>query len=138
MIAPTIIELLNDMTVLKALEDAWADSKADDAAQRHEEGGWIYMDLATGQLLAQRAPAGGPATINLNHPPIIADATVVAKFHTHPNPISEGWQPGPSAADKKSAARHGVPSLIRAEDGTHFTGPPSRRGGLGNGLGYPP
>jgi hypothetical protein len=55
MIAPTIIELLNDMTVLKALEDAWADSKADDAAQRHEEGGWIYMDLATGQLLAQRA-----------------------------------------------------------------------------------
>jgi hypothetical protein len=138
MIAPTITELLNDATVLKSLEDAWTDSQADDAVRRHEEGGWIYMDLTTGQLLAQRAQAGGRATIDLNQPRVMAGATVVAKFHTHPNPIAEGWQPGPSLADHKSAARHGVPSLIRAEDGIHYTGPSSRRGGLGNGPGYPP
>jgi hypothetical protein len=138
MIAPTITTLLGDAIVLKALEEAWTDSQADDAARRHEEGGWIYMDLATGQLLVQRAQPGTRATIDLNQPPTVQGATVVAKFHTHPNPSAEGWDPGPSAADHKNAARHGVPSLIRADDGIHATGPPSRRGGLGNGSGYPP
>jgi hypothetical protein len=138
MLAPTITELLSDLTVLNSLEEAWIDSQAEDAVRRHEEGGWIYMDLTTGQLSVQRAQPGGRATIDLNQPPTIPGATVVAKFHTHPNPSADGWQPGPSAADHKNAARHGVPSLIRADDGIHFTGPPSRRGGLGNGPGYPP
>ena len=136
--APTIADLLKDQLVLKALEDAWSDSQPNDAAHRHEEGGWIFMDLTSGQLLVRRAQAGSKAAIDLNQPPLVPGATVVAKFHTHPNPSAEGWIPGPSAADHKSAALHGVPSFIRADDGIHSTGPDSRRGGLGNGPGYPP
>jgi hypothetical protein len=136
--APTITELLADAGVLQAFEDAWKDSQPDDPSNRHEEGGWIYMDIATGNFAVRRAPAGARAAINLNHPPIVPGATVVAKFHTHPNPTAEGWHAGPSAADVANAARHGVPSLIRADDGMHWTGPPSRRGGVGNGPGYPP
>jgi hypothetical protein len=136
--APTVSELLSDATVLQALDIAWADSMPYDPVLRHEEGGWVYMDLTTGQLLVRRAPAGTRGSIDLNHPPIIQDAEVVAKFHTHPNPTVEGWDPGPSAADRANAVRHGVPSLIRADNGIHSTGPASRRGGLGNGPGYPP
>jgi hypothetical protein len=62
---------------------------------------------------------------------------VVGKFHTHPNPTAEGWDPGPSPGDQQVDAIHGVPDLIRAEDGIHVSGPDSRRGGLGGGPGYP-
>jgi hypothetical protein len=58
--APTAAELLNEPTVQRALEEAWVDSKADDAAKRHEEGGWIYMDVATGALSVQRAAPRKP------------------------------------------------------------------------------
>jgi hypothetical protein len=136
--APTVSELLSNPTVLQALDNAWEDSKPNDPAFRHEEGGWVYMDLTTGQLLVQRAPAGTRSSINLNHPPMIQGAEIVAKFHTHPNPTAKGWNPGPSAADRANAIRHGVPSLIRADNGIHSTGPESRRGGLGNGPGHPP
>lgn len=63
---------------------------------------------------------------------------VVGKFHTHPNPTSEGWDPGPSGADKKVDAVHGVPDLIVADDGIHASGPDSRRGGMCGGDGFPP
>jgi len=62
---------------------------------------------------------------------------VVGKFHTHPNPSSEGWNPGPSAADRAIDKRHGVPDLIRADDGIHFSGPERRRGGSAGEPGYP-
>jgi hypothetical protein len=55
---PTTAELLNDSWVQQALEQAWLDSQADDPALRHEEGGWIYMDTATGQVSVRRASAG--------------------------------------------------------------------------------
>jgi hypothetical protein len=42
--APTISELLQDSLVLQALEDAWNASLPHDPLQRHEEGGWIFMD----------------------------------------------------------------------------------------------
>ena len=119
------------------MHDAWVDSQADDPTQRHEEGGWIYMDLANETLTIYRAPSGARSSIDLNQPPPVAGAVVVGKFHTHPNPTAEGWVPGPSAADERNAARHGVPSLIRADDGDYATGPDSRRGGLGGNPGYP-
>ena len=62
MLAPTITELLSDPTVLKGVEEAWTDSQADDAARRHEEGGWIYLDLTTAQLLVQRHWSSWPPT----------------------------------------------------------------------------
>ena len=136
--APGFEELLNDPTVKLALEQAWTDSKPDDPTHRHEEGGWVYVNMITGSIFVRRAPAGGKATLDVNSPPLIVDSVVVATFHTHPNPSAEGWNPGPSDADTISAWALGVPCLIRADDGIHATGPDSRRGGLLGGPGYPP
>jgi hypothetical protein len=136
--APTATELLNEAVVQDALHAAWADSQANDPTRRHEEGGWIYLDLTTGNTTTRRAPSGEEAGIDLSAPPVVAGSTVVGKFHTHPNPAAEGWVTGPSPSDQVVDAAHGVPDLIRAEDGVHFSGPPSRRGGLGGDPGYPP
>jgi hypothetical protein len=67
----------------------------------------------------------------------MTDCVVVGKFHTHPNPTLEGWDPGPSIADQRVDALHGVPDLIRADDGVYHSGPDSRRGGLGGNAGFP-
>src|SRR5262249_34414326 len=136
--APTVTELLNDAGVRQALEDAWQASLPGDPARRHEEGGWVFMDLATGAITPVRARAGARAMLDLNTPPLVLGSAVVATFHTHPNPMADGWDPGPSPADEQSAWILGVPCLIRAEDGVHTTGPTSRRGGLAGGPGYPP
>lgn len=135
---PTATELLNHPTIQRALEAAWVDSLPGDPLNRHEEGGWVYVDTTTGAMTIRRAPTGAQAMLDLNTPPIVPGSVVVATFHTHPNPSAEGWQPGPSTADAQSAWLLGVPCLIRADDGIHTTGPDSRRGGLTGGLGYPP
>jgi hypothetical protein len=96
------------------------------------------MDLKTGQLVTRPALSGAQFNIDLNNPPVVAGSTVVGIFHTHPNPSSEGWSAGPSASDQACDARDGIPDLIRADDGIHLSGPPSRRGGLAGGPGYPP
>jgi hypothetical protein len=138
MSAPTAADLLREVVVQQALEQAWTDSLPDDPARRHEEGGWIYLDTATGAIAVRRAPAGGRAALDLSAPPVVPGAVVVATFHTHPNPSAEGWEPGPSAADTQSAWLFGVPCLIRADNGIHTTGPASRRGGSTGGPGFPP
>jgi hypothetical protein len=136
--APTAADLLNELVVQQALEQAWNDSHPGDPVRRHEEGGWIYMDTTTGRVTVRRAAAGAQAELDLSAPPVVPGAVVVATFHTHPNPSAEGWEPGPSAEDTQSAWLFGVPCLIRADDGIHTTGPASRRGGLSGGPGYPP
>jgi hypothetical protein len=136
--APTAADLLCELLVQQALEQASTDSLPGDPGQRHEEGGWIYMDNATGMVVVRRAPAGTQASLDLSATPVVPGAVVVATFHTHPNPSDEGWEAGPSAEDTRSAWLFGVPCLIRADDGIHITGPASRRGGLTGGPGYPP
>ena len=96
------------------------------------------MDVTTGHLSIQRGRRGGAATIDLTTPPVFVGTVVVGKFHTHPNASAEGWDPGPSANDRVVDDMHGVPDLIRADDGTHVSGPSSRRAGLAGGPGYPP
>jgi uncharacterized Zn-binding protein involved in type VI secretion len=136
--APTAAELQTNPVVQAAMAQAWHDSQPGDSANRHEEGGWIYMNTNTGQVQILRAPAGARAGLNLGGPPTVPGAVVVGTFHTHPNPTAEGWMPGPSGTDQNSSANSGVPWLIRADDGVHNTGPASRRGGLGGGPGFPP
>jgi hypothetical protein len=136
--APTAADLLCETVVQQALEQAWNDSLPEDPDRRHEEGGWIYMEITSAVVVVRRAAAGAQATLDLSAPPAVPGAVVVATFHTHPNPSGEGWEPGPSAADTQSAWLFGVPCLIRADDGVHTTGPASRRGGLTGGPGYPP
>jgi hypothetical protein len=135
---PTAAELLNDPVVLQALNQAWADSESGDPVRRHEEGGWIYLDTASGALSARRATPGEQNAIDLSKPPVVVGSVIVGKFHTHPNPTADGWDPGPSAGDQRVDARHGVPDLIRSDAGVFVSGPASRRGGLAGGPGYPP
>ena len=134
--APTGAELSTNPTVAAAIEQAWTDSQAGDAANRHEEGGWIYMDTTTGAISVRRAAGGARAGINMNNPPEIAGSVVVGNFHTHPNLTSEGWEPGPSPADTRLENARGVPGVIRADDGIHVYGP-ARRASLTGNAGYP-
>jgi hypothetical protein len=137
--APTIAELLANGTVLDALEEAWRRSLPDDASRRHEEGGWVYADVATGRITSVSfAPSGGHAVLDLGEPPVVDGLAVVATFHTHPNPTAEGWHPGPSDDDEQSAWLLGVPCIIRADNGIYTTGPNQRRGGMSGGSGFPP
>lgn len=98
----------------------------------------MFADASTGDITTRRAPAGGRAILDLDDPPVVAGSVVVATFHTHPNPASEGWMTGPSDEDMQSAWLLGVPCFIRAEDGIHSTGPAARRGGWSGGPGFPP
>ena len=135
---PTVSELLAHPEVIQAMDGAWADSQVNDPTNRHEEGGWIYLDLSTGTVQTRRAPAGTRSRLSLGNPPLLPNHAIVGTFHTHPNSASEGWATDPSPQDEQAARYTGVPWLIRAEDGDHSTGPSSRRGGLGGGPGYPP
>lgn len=135
---PTASELLAHPEVIRALAEVWADSQVNDPANRHEEGGWIYLDLATGAIVMRRATAGTRSRLSLANPPLLPNHVLVGTFHTHPNPASEGWVTGPSTQDEQAADFSGVPWLIRAEDGDYNTGPDSRRGGLAGGPGFPP
>lgn len=135
--APSASELEAHPAVAAALNAAWVDSQPDSATDRHEEGGWIYQDRVTGDVSVIRAPAGRQAAIDLSSPPPVAGAVIVGKFHTHPNPTAEGWDPGPSRSDQRVDAIHGVPDLIRADNGTYHSGPDRRRGGLGGNPGFP-
>ena len=66
-----------------------------------EEGGWIFFDGTTGEILVPRQATGQQASIDLASPPIVPGSVVVGKFHTHPNPTSEGWEPGPSRHEEE-------------------------------------
>jgi hypothetical protein len=134
---PTADDLLANPIVQQALAEAWRDSEVNDPLRRHEEGGWMYLDLATGRLTVLRAPTGLMDAIDLRFPPEVNGSVIVGKFHTHPNPTSEGWYGGPSIADQEVDAEHGVPDVIRADDGTYVSGPAIRRGGLSGKPGFP-
>jgi hypothetical protein len=134
---PTLAEIMAAPVVQAELDAAWADSLPNDPARRHEEGGWVYFSATENRYQVRRAPGGGRAFLDLGDPPLLADYFVVATYHTHPNPASEGWSTGPSRADTESAHLLGVPCIIRAEDGVHSTGPDARRGGLSGNPGFP-
>lgn len=135
--APTAKELEALPVVYAALAQAWLDSKPADRKKRHEEGGWVYLNVVTGEVSTVRAPAGVQTAVDLSHPPTFSDCFVVGKFHTHPNPSDEGWFPGPSTRDKIVDAVHGVPDLIQADNGVYHSGPDRRRGGLSGSPGFP-
>jgi hypothetical protein len=135
--APNASELLSHLGVIQAMDEAWNDSQVDEPDNRHEEGGWIYMDLTTAAIVTRRAPRGTRSRLSLANPPLLPNHLIVGTFHTHPHPAAEGWATEPSTQDTTAAIHTGVPWLIRAEDGDYHTGPDSRRGGLGGDAGYP-
>jgi hypothetical protein len=135
--APSAEELARHPAVRQAIEEAWSDSRTEDPGNRHEEGGWIYLDTTTGEITTVRAGRGRNDLVDLRNPPLLPGTVIVGKFHTHPNPSAEGWEPGPSPDDIMVDEVHGVPDLIRADDGLHVSGPDRRRGGLGGNPRFP-
>jgi hypothetical protein len=94
----------------------------------HEEGGFIYMNLITGNLTTRSVPAGGQAALVLAAPPVVANSIVVGGFHTHPN-VGTCWgAPFFSGDDIAWSAFNGVPLLMRgafpgiANTSDHATG----------------
>jgi hypothetical protein len=87
---PTASALLAHPDVVQGLVEAWADSQVNDPTNRHEEGGWIYLDLSTGVIVMRRAPSGTRSRLSLANPPLLSNHVIVGTFHTHPNPASEG------------------------------------------------
>jgi hypothetical protein len=135
--APTAAELQVHPTVVAAFAAAWADSLPDDPTLRHEEGGFIYVNATTGEVIVRRAQPGEWSELDLNSPPTLPDCFLVATYHTHPNPIAEGWDPHPSLPDRRWAFDTGVPWFVISELGVFVTGPDRRVGGLTGAGGYP-
>jgi hypothetical protein len=134
--APTGNELTANPIVLAAINASWTDSQVADPVNRHEEGGWIYMDTSTGAITTRRAARGAGASINLWNPPTVAGSVVVGNWHTHPNPTSEGWDPGPSDRDGINQGQRHVPGIVKGDDGLHVFGD-SRRASLSGNPGFP-
>ena len=117
-------QIANDPVVKAAMGAAWADSSADNATTRHEEGGWIYED-ADGNISVQRWPAGNRSSINPSPPtPPQPGGQVVGEFHTHPNwhppdgkdEAGKEWKQGPSEADK-NAKTPGTTGVVQDRSG---------------------
>lgn len=135
--APTAAELEAHPVVQAAFAAAWADTLPDDVVLRHEEGGYIYIEVTTGDILIRRAPPGGRDSLNLNYPPVLLGCYLVGTFHTHPNPTRLGFDPTPSLEDYEEADGSGVPWLVVTDVGVFAVGPDSRVGGLSGPPGYP-
>ena len=135
--APTADELRVHPVVIAAFEAAWADSFPDNPALRHEEGGYVYRNPTTGEVVIRRALPGTRLALSLNSPPLVAGAFLVATYHTHPNPISEGNDPDPSKDDRYWADDCGVPWFVVSELGVVSVGPTRRIGGMTGNPRYP-
>ena len=57
---PTAAELLAHSDVIQALFGVWADSRIDDPTDRHEENGWVCLDLSTGVIVS---PSGASPAV---------------------------------------------------------------------------
>lgn len=135
--APSAEELKEHPVVKAAFAAAWADSFPDDPVLRHEEGGFIYANPATGEIIVRRVLPGGWNFIDLRHPPEVSDAFLVATYHTHPRLIVDGGDPDPSPEDIHNGKVSRVPWLIVTEVGVFRVGPERREGGLSGHPGFP-
>lgn len=135
--APTAAELQANPTVQAAFATAWADSLVNDPVHRHEDGGFIYVNVTTGEVPVRRVPPGGRDALDSSNPPHLHDCYLVATFHTHPNPSTLGFDPTPSSDDYLKADGSGVPWLVITDEGVYVAGPDRRVGGLSGRPGYP-
>ncbi|MCB0397539.1 MAG: DUF4157 domain-containing protein [Flavobacteriales bacterium] len=111
------------------------------APAAHEEGGFIYMNLITGDITTRRVAAGGQAMLPLNAPAAVANSIVVGGFHTHPN-VGACWgAPFFSGADTAWSTRNGIPLLMigafPAVANTSFHATGSTRAHLAGNRGLP-
>ena len=120
---PTGQQLLANKEVRRALSAAWKASNYGQTNPR-EQGGWIYMQNGRIRTLHQNTIFTSQAEIDLNNPPQhLMPGPIIGWFHTHPNPTSQGWTPGPSPDDIDFANNHGLPGLVRSDHGDYTFGP---------------
>jgi hypothetical protein len=139
-LAPSAADLIANSVVQRTLDDAWRASKVGAGlGNRHEEGGYIFMDVFTGAISTVAAPPGptGPLlAMNLPTPSPPREQICVATYHTHPNP-EEGFAQKCSEPDEPLKFKiNGIPGIIRSAKGTFWCGP-ERRAHLGGTRGYP-
>lgn len=118
---PNFDELRKNRVVAEAIQAAWDASNVginDRVLQAHEEGGWVFLNLITGDLSIERAKPEGTNFIKVEPPPDVADSVLVAIFHTHPH---MGRPAPPSPPDLKQDKRRGVPNLVAGNTGTKAT-----------------
>ena len=135
--APSATELQKHPVVQAAFAAAWADSFPDDPSLRHEEGGFIYANATTGEIIVRRVLPGESDAIDLSYPPLVAGAFLIATYHTHPHPPDRVWTAEPSPTDRRLAQQSGVPWFVVSHVGTFVAGPERRAGGLIGPFGYP-
>ncbi|MFN8394302.1 MAG: hypothetical protein U0176_06445 [Bacteroidia bacterium] len=138
--APTGAQLMASPAVIAAYAVAWPASNpaivpappAPGPPGMHEEGGFIYLNLITGDLTTDTVAPGAKASLPLNNPNPPDNAITVGGYHTHPN-VGPAWgAPFPSGADTAWANRNGIPLLYYgafpavANTSMGFTGPNSR------------
>ncbi len=85
---------------------------------RHEQGGWIVQNQ-DGSYEVWRVPEGTAdslKTIVGTKPPV----NVVGWFHTHPNPMSEGFLATASPGDIAFTQYAGVPGVIVTHEGYKY------------------
>lgn len=135
--APSAAELQANPVVQAAFAAAWADSFPDDPTLRHEEGGFIYYNPVTNEIIVRRSLPGGGDASDLSYPPVVGGAFLVATYHTHPHPPDQAWTAEPSSADRQLASESGVPWFVISHVGEFVAGPERRIGGLSGLPGYP-
>jgi Domain of unknown function (DUF4157) len=145
--APSVSTLIMDAQVQDVLETAWVKSNPGVRTipvqqYIHEEGGWIFLNLITDDLVF-RTKSGGPSSTALRVTPSVDDSIVVAIFHTHPQ-LGEDFKRPPSPEDIAFGDDIGVPGIIRTEVDRKreyfFFGPQVRRhlaGGKPRSWSYP-
>jgi hypothetical protein len=112
------LDLLTNPVIVAQFGRAWQESDADDPAKRHEEGGYVALNPDLSHAV-ERWPIGSQARIV--PPPLDArncynGRTIIAAFHTHPNPpIDESgqeWEQGPSESDRRWHQRRGLRGFV--------------------------
>jgi hypothetical protein len=130
---PTGQELLNTLKVRRILEEAWRLSKYGQEDCR-EVGGWIYQDKHGDIYAWYQEPDCGSCDSLRGHgnPPLRSiPGTIIALFHTHPNPSGVAWRAEASREDRYLALTHKVPGLIVSDKGPSAYGPERGRWDVG-------
>jgi len=135
---PTGKQLMEDAVVKGALEAAWADSNvnASNPDDWRENGGYIFMNVISGQISTTRVPPGNWGRLNLPSPDlktIPENTIVVGVFHTHPNPAGTL---DCEDHDTQESQLDGVPDVVRGAKGAFPCGV-ERRLHLAGSRSYP-
>lgn len=123
--------IANNPTVKAAIAKAWDDSNpnAPTDAGRKEHAFWVLKNNETSEysIVNVSEDTATNHSIVPGATPVVDGESVVAYFHTHPNPHFDGdftYDYGPSPQDVNFSLQRNMPLIIQARDGLHFFTPP--------------